>query len=164
MDTITDVTAAVGIAVPAKADGLQRQQAIENATKALVASCESEPGYRCSVYSFFGGVQYRLFKQMEIKDVRLVYAPPGSIGNYGGEVDNWMWPRHTGDFTLIRAYVGKDGKPAAYSKDNVPHQPLRPGRRIRQHRELDLSVRQRPLQSRARSGARRRQGRQGHRD
>ncbi len=125
MDSITDVTDAVNRAIPAKADGLQRQQAIEGATKALVASCESEPGYRCSVYSFFGGVQYRLFKQLEIKDVRLVYAPPGSIGNYGGEVDNWMWPRHTGDFTLIRAYVGKDGKPAAYSKDNVPYRNAR---------------------------------------
>ena len=94
---------------------------LENASKAIVAECEAEAGFRCTVSSFFGGVQYRLFKQMEIRDVRLVYAPPGSIGNYGGEVDNWMWPRHTGDFTLIRAYVGKDGKPAPFAKDNIPY-------------------------------------------
>ena len=55
--------------------------------------------------------------------MRLVYAPPGSVGNYGGEVDNWMWPRHTGDFSFYRAYVGKDGKPAAFAADNVPYQP-----------------------------------------
>ena len=82
-----------------------------------------EAGYRCRLYSFSGGNTYRLFRNLEIRDVRLVYAPPGSVGNYGGEVDNWMWPRHTGDFAFYRAYVGKDGKPAAYSPDNVPYQP-----------------------------------------
>lgn len=61
--------------------------------------------------------------QVVEKDVRLVYAPPRAIGNYGGEIDNWMWPRHTGDFAFYRAYVGKDGKPAAYSEDNVPYAP-----------------------------------------
>ncbi len=85
--------------------------------------CEAEAGYRCRLYSFFGGTTYRLFRNLEIKDVRLVYAPPGSIGNYGGEIDNWMWPRHTGDFAFYRAYVGKDGKPAAYAEDNVPYRP-----------------------------------------
>ena len=55
--------------------------------------------------------------------MRLVYAPPNSIGSFGGDVDNWMWPRHTGDFAFYRAYVGKDGKPAAYATDNVPYQP-----------------------------------------
>lgn len=64
-----------------------------------------------------------MFKSLEIKDVRLVYAPPGSVGKFGGDIDNWMWPRHTGDFSFYRAYVGKDGKPAAYAKDNVPYQP-----------------------------------------
>ncbi|WP_026802288.1 S46 family peptidase [Arenimonas oryziterrae] len=123
MDQITDVTAQVLAEVAPTLDGLARQKAIETAQKALVAACEAEPGYRCTVYSFFGGLQYRLFRQIELKDVRLVYAPPASIGNYGGEVDNWMWPRHTGDFSLIRAYVGKDGKPAAFSADNVPYQP-----------------------------------------
>jgi len=123
MDQISDVTHDVLANVGDDMGGLARQKAIENAQKAIVAACESTAGYRCTVYSFSGGLQYRLFRQMEIKDVRLVYAPPASIGNYGGEVDNWMWPRHTGDFSLIRAYVGKDGKPAAFSPDNVPYQP-----------------------------------------
>ncbi|MGH8078405.1 MAG: S46 family peptidase, partial [Lysobacter sp.] len=66
---------------------------------------------------------FYLIKQLELRDVRLVYAPPNDIGNYGDEIDNFMWPRHTGDFTLLRAYVGKDGKPAAFAADNVPYQP-----------------------------------------
>jgi hypothetical protein len=123
MDQITDVTEQVLAAAEAAEDGLARQLAIEKVQKALISGCESEPGFRCTLYSFYGGQTYRLFRQIEIKDVRLVYAPPGSVGNYGGEVDNWMWPRHTGDFTFYRAYVGKDGKPAAYSPDNVPFRP-----------------------------------------
>ncbi|MFY8124208.1 MAG: S46 family peptidase, partial [Silanimonas sp.] len=123
MDEITDVTADMRAAIADAADGLARQNALEAKQKALIAACESEAGYRCTLYSFFGGQTFRLFRQMEIKDVRLAYAPPSSIGNYGGEVDNWMWPRHTGDFTFYRAYVGPDGKPAAFSKDNVPYQP-----------------------------------------
>src|SRR3546814_20286860 len=58
-----------------------------------------------------------------LKDIRLVYAPPWAIGNYGDEIDNFMWPRHTGDFAFYRAYVGKDCKPAEFSKDNVPFEP-----------------------------------------
>ncbi len=123
MDQITDVTADMRAAIAGAADGLARQNALEAKQKALIAACESEAGFRCTLYSFFGGQTFRLFRQMEIKDVRLAYAPPSSIGNYGGEVDNWMWPRHTGDFTFYRAYVGPDGKPAAFSKDNVPFRP-----------------------------------------
>lgn len=123
LDTIQDVTKQVQDAVAAAPDALGRTQALETIEKQLVASCEREPGYRCRLYSFSGGNTYRLFRNLEIKDVRLVYAPPGSVGNYGGEIDNWMWPRHTGDFSFYRAYVGKDGKPAAYSPDNVPYQP-----------------------------------------
>jgi V8-like Glu-specific endopeptidase len=120
MDRITDVTEKMLAATSPEQDGAARQKALEDTQKALIAECESEPGFRCTLYSFSGGQTYRLFRQIEIKDVRLVYAPPGAIGNYGGEVDNWMWPRHTGDFTFYRAYVGKDGKPAAFSPDNVP--------------------------------------------
>jgi hypothetical protein len=69
------------------------------------------------------GSEFFLIKQLELQDIRLVYAPPRAIGNYGDEIDNFMWPRHTGDFAFYRAYVGKDGKPAPYSKDNVPYQP-----------------------------------------
>ncbi|WP_133405757.1 S46 family peptidase [Parashewanella tropica] len=96
---------------------------IESHRKELVAECEKEDGYRCSVYSFHGGLEYYLIKQMQIRDVRLVYNPAASVGKYGGDIDNWMWPRHTGDFSFYRAYVGKNGKPADYSKDNVPYEP-----------------------------------------
>lgn len=123
LDEITDVTAQVRQAIAAAPSPIERTRAVENLEKQLLSNCEAGGGYRCRLYSFFGGNTYRLFKNIEIKDVRLAYAPPSSIGNYGGEIDNWMWPRHTGDFSFYRAYVGKDGKPAAYSKDNVPYQP-----------------------------------------
>lgn len=123
LDEITDVTAQVRQAIAAAPSPIERTRAVDNLEKQLISSCEAGGGYRCRLYSFFGGNTYRLFKNLEIKDVRLAYAPPSSIGNYGGEIDNWMWPRHTGDFSFYRAYVGKDGKPAAYSKDNVPYQP-----------------------------------------
>lgn len=97
--------------------------AVDAAKKAAVAQCEADAGHRCSVADMYYGSDFYLIKQLELKDIRLVYAPPRSIGNYGDEIDNFMWPRHTGDFTFYRAYVGKDGKPAAYSKDNVPYAP-----------------------------------------
>ena len=123
LDRIDDVTSEVRAAIAAAPDALARSKARDTIEKRLVADCEATAGYRCQLYSFFGGGTYRLFRNLEIKDVRLVYAPPGSIGNYGGEVDNWMWPRHTGDFAFYRAYVGRDGRPAAYSADNVPYKP-----------------------------------------
>ena len=105
-------------------DPALRKEELEKRNKAQVAACEKDrPGIRCQVSSFFRGGQYVLIESLEIKDVRLVYAPARSVGNYGGEVDNWAWPRHTGDFAFYRAYVGKDGKPADFSKDNVPFQP-----------------------------------------
>ena len=123
MDRITDVSSEVRQALAGARSGLARQAAFEDKQRSLIAACEREPGYRCTLFSFFGGQTFRLFRQIEIRDVRLVYAPPSSIGNFGGEIDNWMWPRHTGDFTFYRAYVGPDGRPAPYSKDNVPFQP-----------------------------------------
>ncbi|MDI9071890.1 S46 family peptidase [Xanthomonas oryzae] len=124
LDRITDVTAQAKAAiVGAGSDALKRTQALETFDKAQVAACESETGYRCELYSFSGGNTYRLFRTLEIRDVRLAYAPPSGIGKFGGDIDNWMWPRHTGDFSFYRAYVGKDGKPAAYAKDNVPYRP-----------------------------------------
>ncbi len=125
LDQITDVSDRMKAAVAAADGPLARTRAVETLEKSLVAACEADAGYRCRLYSFMGGNSWRLFRNIEIRDVRLVYAPPSSIGNYGGEVDNWMWPRHTGDFSFLRAYVGKDGKPAAYSKDNVPYTPKR---------------------------------------
>ena len=124
LDDITDVTAQAKAAIEgAGKDGLARMRALEAFEKAQIAACEAEEGYRCRLYTFSGGNTYRLFKNLEIRDVRLAYAPPSGVGKYGGDIDNWMWPRHTGDFSFYRAYVGKDGKPAAFNADNVPYQP-----------------------------------------
>ncbi|MEO6801043.1 MAG: S46 family peptidase, partial [Rhodanobacter sp.] len=121
-EDIRDVTREIEARLNVAMSGAARHKTIELAIKEQVKACESE-GYRCDVYSFYGGHSYQLIRQMEIRDVRLVYAPPDSIGKFGGDVDNWMWPRHTGDFGYLRAYVSKDGKSAAYSKDNVPYKP-----------------------------------------
>jgi hypothetical protein len=120
---VEDVTGRVLEAIPENASGKARYDAIEDAEKALVAECEEQDGVRCRVRSFYGGVIYQRFTQIEIRDVRLVYAPARSVGKYGGDVDNWMWPRHTGDFAFLRAYVGPDGKPAEPSPENVPYRP-----------------------------------------
>ncbi len=106
-----------------KVTGLKRFEAIEKRRKDLISSCEKTAGYRCRIDSFLGESSYRLTKQLEIKDVRLVQAPPSAIGKFGGDVDNWMWPRHTGDFSFYRAYVDKNGFPAEYSAENVPYKP-----------------------------------------
>jgi hypothetical protein len=103
--------------------GKARTDAIEATEKQLVAACEADKGHRCNVYSFYGGLQYQLIKQLEIRDVRLVHAPSTGVGLFGGDADNWMWPRHTGDYSFYRAYVGPDGKPADFSKDNKPYVP-----------------------------------------
>ncbi len=97
--------------------------AVDAAKKAAVAECEADAGHRCSVADMYYGSDFYLIKQLELKDIRLVNAPPFAIGNYGDEIDNFVWPRHVGDYSFYRAYVGKDGKPAPFSKDNVPYQP-----------------------------------------
>ncbi len=120
---VSDVTGRMRAAVSADVHGKARVTALEDAEKGIIAQCETQPGHRCKVASFYGGLQYRLYDQLEIRDVRLVFAPPSSIGKYGGDVDNWMWPRHTGDFSMYRAYVGPDGLPADLSPENVPYRP-----------------------------------------
>jgi hypothetical protein len=121
---VTDVTAKVTDGLAAIADDRARDKAIEKHEKEIVAACEKgRPDTRCSVASFYEGASYYLTEQLEIRDVRLVWAPPAGVGNFGGEIDNWRWPRHGGDVSLFRAYVGKDGKPADYSPDNVPYRP-----------------------------------------
>jgi hypothetical protein len=120
--SVKDVTADVmGKLGPTTTDR-QRNDAIDRRIKERVAACE-KAGLRCSVTSFFEGLKYFEIAQLEIRDVRLAYAPAEGVGVFGGETDNWRWPRHTGDWSFLRAYVGKDGKPAAYSKDNVPYRP-----------------------------------------
>ena len=102
----------------------ERAKAIQRRIAEIEKENENkEEGTEGRVVSMFDGMYYYLFTYLKIKDIRLVYAPPSSIGNYGGEIDNWMWPRHTGDFSFLRAYVGPDGKPAEYSEDNVPFKP-----------------------------------------
>jgi hypothetical protein len=81
------------------------------------------PELTVEISEMFIGKSYTLFRYIYLKDVRLVMAPPLTVGQFGGDTDNWEWPRHNGDFSLVRAYVGKDGKPAAYSKDNIPYTP-----------------------------------------
>lgn len=120
---LDDVTSDVTGGLDGSLSGEERFAAIDSARKAIVAECETDEGHRCRVASFYGGLQYKLIKQLEIKDVRLAYAPAGPIGKYGGDIDNWMWPRHTGDFAFYRAYVSPDGKSADYSEDNVPFEP-----------------------------------------
>ncbi|MCS6235823.1 S46 family peptidase [Shewanella baltica] len=121
-EDVTNVTERVKGGLEGKM-GSDFYQGVESQEKASVAECEKEDGYRCQVYSFHGGLEYYLVKQLEIRDVRLVYNPAASVGKYGGDVDNWMWPRHTGDFSFYRAYVSKAGKPADFSSDNVPYEP-----------------------------------------
>ena len=106
-----------------KLAGKARIDAMEKAMKSMVAECEKDAGHRCTVASYYGGLEFYLIKQLEIRDVRLVHAPPAGVGKFGGDTDNWMWPRHTGDYGFYRAYVSKDGKAADYAKDNVPYQP-----------------------------------------
>jgi hypothetical protein len=106
------------------ADPARRFLEIERREKALIAGCEKgRPAIRCRTGNFFRGHEWQLIEYLEIQDVRLVYVPHRGVGNYGGDIDNWAWPRHTADFAMLRAYVGKDGQPAPYAADNVPFRP-----------------------------------------
>lgn len=105
----TDVSAEMLKAVPANATDAERYRLITRQTNEMVATCEQQPSARCRVVAHDGGVQYVLQEMTELPDVRLVYAPPRAVGEFGGEIDNWSWPRHTGDFSIGRVYV--DGKP-----------------------------------------------------
>ncbi|WP_297605844.1 S46 family peptidase [uncultured Alistipes sp.] len=93
--------------------------------KLIQAARAEGPGYDASVEEMYYGNQSFLFVYQEFSDVRLVGAPPSSIGKFGGDTDNWIWPRHTGDFSVFRIYAGRDNNPAAYSPDNVPYRPRR---------------------------------------
>jgi hypothetical protein len=120
---VVDVTSRIITPEVTKLNGKKRSDAIEKNQKAMVAECEKDVGHRCTVSAYYGSLEYYKIKQLEIRDVRLVHAPPEGVGKFGGDTDNWMWPRHTGDYGFYRAYVSKDGKAADYSKDNVPYVP-----------------------------------------
>ena len=120
-EKLENVTDRVLKGLSASMSGSERYDAVQSRIKALIAECETDKSVRCSVPSFHRGLEYYRIRQLMIRDVRLVYAPSDKIGEYGGEVDNFEWPRHTGDFSFLRAYVGKDGRPADPSPDNVPY-------------------------------------------
>ena len=120
---VEDVTEQVSGGLDPALPPRDRYELMEDRRKALTKACESDPGHRCRVSGFFGGLRYKLIKYLEIRDVRLVYAPADAIGRYGGDIDNWRWPRHTGDFAFYRAYVSPEGAPADHSLDNVPFEP-----------------------------------------
>lgn len=104
----------------------ERSDAIQEEMKKLAKAAEADrENISCDVSEMFPGKSYVLFTYRIIRDVRLVYVPPLAVGNFGGEIDNWVWPRHTGDFSFLRAYVAPDGKTAAYAKENVPYKPKR---------------------------------------
>jgi hypothetical protein len=101
----------------------ERAEAVRLKSAELEKAAKGTTDYICRVSEMYGGIRYYLMVFERITDVRLVYAPPTDIGNFGGEVDNWMWPRHTGDFAILRAYVGPNGKPAPHAAGNIPYTP-----------------------------------------
>lgn len=120
---IRDVTQEILGRPEVKLTDAEYARQVERRQRQLVDRCEAGGGKRCRVAGFFDGAIFLEITQLEISDVRFVYAPAEGIGNYGGEIDNWMWPRHTGDFAFLRAYVRPDGKPAPHAAENVPYRP-----------------------------------------
>ena len=101
----------------------ERSSIINSATGSIESKAKGDTHYETYVRSFFNSNRYYLFVTETFRDVRLVGAPPQALGKFGGDTDNWMWPRHTADFAMFRVYSGPDGKPADYSEDNIPYQP-----------------------------------------
>jgi hypothetical protein len=120
---IEDVTQKILGELPDNLTEVKRTAKVDSLIAVIKADAIKGTGYEASVKSFFEGNEYYLFVYEVYDDVRLVGAPPESIGQFGGDTDNWMWPRHTGDFSIFRVYTGPDGKPASYSKDNIPLKP-----------------------------------------
>ncbi len=119
VEDVTDII--LDSSLPEKEE--DREKHIRTVSERLIAEKTRGTHYSGFVRPFFNGNQYFLFITEVFSDIRLVGAPPSSIGNFGGDTDNWMWPRHTGDIALFRIYAGKDNKPASYSPDNVPYKP-----------------------------------------
>jgi len=118
-----DVTDRFQEALSDNMNAQQRQSVIAELSNQIQEDAQTETGYDASVKSFYSGNEFYLFLYETYRDVRLVGMPPESIGKFGGDTDNWMWPRHTGDFSLFRVYAAPDGSPASYSEDNVPLEP-----------------------------------------
>ena len=120
----TDVTDKVLAGLEEIEEPKARYEEMQKRRRELAEACgEGKADVTCRVASYFEGAQFFQIEMLQIKDIRLVHAPHAGIGVFGGEIDNWRWPRHTGDYSFYRAYVGPDGKPASYAEENVPYQP-----------------------------------------
>ena len=122
LKNMVDVTDKVLAGVTNETTDEERAEIVKKNIKNIIETA-NDTDYKLSVESFYQGNQYFLMYNEVFKDIRMVGAPPSNIGKFGGDTDNWVWPRHTGDFSVFRIYVGKDGKPAEYSEDNVPYKP-----------------------------------------
>lgn len=122
---IDDVTKQVLANVTDSMSEDERAQAVAAASKTIREEASKDNNFDVEVKEFFYGNEYYLFVYNTYKDIRLVGAPPESVGKYGGDTDNWMWPRHTGDFSLLRIYADKENQPATFSEENVPLSPKR---------------------------------------
>ncbi|WP_457610162.1 S46 family peptidase [Lutibacter sp.] len=120
---IDDVTSEVFLGISDDMDEASKMKLINQNIQKVVATSQKEEWQKATVKSFYKGNQYLLFITEVFKDVRLVGAPPTAIGKFGADTDNWMWPRHTGDFSMFRIYADANNRPAAYSKENVPYKP-----------------------------------------
>jgi hypothetical protein len=120
---LKDVTGEVLAGITDATAAAERARAIQTKIRSIEATGNEAEGMRVRVLPMNEGLAYYKFTYLILRDVRVVYAPPDNIGNYGGDDDNFEWPRHCGDFTFMRAYVGRDGKSAAYAPDNVPYKP-----------------------------------------
>ncbi len=118
-----DVTEQILSNLPSMLSEVQRQQAIDSVSRTLTEEYINDPFTQARVVPFYAGNRYYLVIYDVFRDVRLVVAPPSSIGKFGGDTDNWMWPRQTGDFSVFRVYANKDNGAAEYSEDNVPYKP-----------------------------------------
>jgi len=122
---IQDVTERIISQLPDTLLGNARTNKQDSIIRTIQKETEKDSLYTARVKSFYTGNEFYLFVYQEFNDVRFAFAPPSSIGKFGGETDNWMWPRHTGDFSVFRVYCAPDGKPAEYSKNNIPYTPKR---------------------------------------
>lgn len=123
LQRIDNVTDKVLAAVNDNMSEVERKAAIKKLGADLEKERENAPNISADFKSMYDGNEFYVFVYKDYHDVRLVGAPPSAIGKFGGDTDNWMWPRHTGDFSMFRVYMGKDGEPAKYSADNVPYKP-----------------------------------------
>nr|WP_319572265.1 S46 family peptidase [uncultured Draconibacterium sp.] len=121
--SVEDVTAKVLADVTDEMSESERNDKIEQVVRQLEKEAKGDSHYEVYIKDFFKGNQFFLFVTETFKDIRLVGAPPQALGKFGGDTDNWMWPRHTNDFSMFRIYCAPDGTPAEYSEDNVPYQP-----------------------------------------